>query len=208
MGPAGEPGQTGPTGPKGQAGSQGLQGPQGPQGDPGPAGPKGDAGPTGQVAPLLQPFMNSNIKGKQVIANGDAVKFPPLGETPGQYHGEGIAYDGIDTFIIKKAGLYSLTCVLSMAEGNPPDNIFSIELNGTLVAGASHLGTVGEIVLTRVGYYSKDTKLRIINHSGHAVTLFHASASSSSSGHLALFRFADDGVGAARNSGEDAAMLN
>jgi len=183
--------------PTGPAGADGMDGATGPQGIPGPVGPQGipgERGPTGSVSPLLQPFMNSNIKGKQIIPNGGAVKFPGLSETPGQFHGEGIEYDGEDTFTIKQAGLYSLTCVLSLDNGNLPDNTFNIEIDGNIVAPAANLAGTGEVVLTRVGYYAEGTKLRIINHSGHAVTLNNSSATNSSTGHLALFRFADSGT--------------
>jgi len=121
-----------------------------------------------------------------------------LNESPQQYYAEGIDYDGVETFTITMPGLYSLTCVLSLAAGNPPDNYFYIEINHTSpVAGASNLGTTGQIVLTRVGYFAAGTALRIVNGSNHTGTIANASGSTSSTGHLSLFRFADDGVSGA-----------
>jgi hypothetical protein len=139
--------------------------------------------------------MNSNIIGTQTIPKGGTVKFPPLDSAPKEYYGEGIGYNGTDTFTIKHPGLYSLTCVLSLGANNSPDNCFYIEINGaSTVAAAANKGTAGEIVLTRVGYFAAGTTLRIVNGSGHTVTLENASQVSSSTGHLSLFRFADNGI--------------
>jgi len=57
------------------------------------------------------------------------------------------------------------------------------------------MGTTGQITLTRVGYFAAGTTLRIVNISNHAVTLTHAAGNPSCTGHLSLFRFADNGVG-------------
>jgi len=131
--------------------------------------------------------------GTQTIANRDAVTFPPESLYPAQYYNSGIDYDGTNTFTITTAGLYSLTCVLSL-DTDAPDNTFYIQVNNVSVAGAANWGTTGEIVLTRVNYYAAGTTVRIINGSGHPVTLRNATANGSSTGHLSLFRFADDGV--------------
>jgi len=200
QGPAGCCGPQGPQGPEGPQGATGDKGDKGDKGDVGPMGPQGNKGdtgpqgPAGQVGPLLQPFMNSNIKGIQKIPKGGAVTFPPIDETPSQYYGEGIEYNGTDTFRIVYPGLYSLTCVLSL-DTDLPDNAFSIELNNAShVAGTANIGTTGQIVITRVGYYVAGTTIRIINGSGHPVTLSNASNNQNSTGHLALFRFADERV--------------
>jgi len=75
------------------------------------------------------------------------------------------------------------------------DNTFYIELNGaSAVAGTANMGKTGQIALTRVGYFAAGTTIRIVNGSNHPVTLENSSANVSSTGHLALFRFADDGV--------------
>jgi hypothetical protein len=143
----------------------------------------------------LQAFVNTNIKDVQSVPNKSAVKFPNISETPSEYYANGIEYDGIDTFTIKYAGLYSLTCILSLDVNNPPDNTFYIELNKTSpVAGTANLGTTGQVVLTRVGYFDEGTTIRIVNDSGHAVKLCNAQANGSSTGHLSLFRFADNGI--------------
>ena len=156
---------------------------------------KGDKGDPCPVEPILQPFINSNILGIQTIPHGGAVVFPPIASTPQDYYAEGIEYDGVDTFKIIYPGLYSLTCVLSL-DTDSPDNTFYIEINKVSpVAGTANMGKTGQIVLTRVGYFTAGTTLRIVNGSGHPVTLSNASMSKSSTGHLALFRFADDGVG-------------
>ncbi|MCL2397441.1 MAG: hypothetical protein FWC93_05175 [Defluviitaleaceae bacterium] len=142
----------------------------------------------------MQNFANSNIVGTQDVHSGDAVVFPPLSQT-GDYYVNGIEYDGIDTFTITRAGLYSLTCVLSLDNGNPPDNTFYVELNGTSpVAGTANLGNDGQIVLTRVGNFAADTAIRIVNGSNHTVTISNATGNPNSAGHLSLFRFADGGV--------------
>jgi hypothetical protein len=131
----------------------------------------------------------------QSIPSGGAVKFPAISETPKEYLANGIEYDGTDTFTIKYAGLYSLTCILSLDVGNPADNTFYIELNKTTpVAGTANLDTTGQIVLTRVGYLEAGTTIRIVNGSGHTVKLCNSAANSSSTGHFSLFRFADDGI--------------
>ena len=177
-------------GPQGETGPEGAKGDKGDAGPTGPMGPKGDKG---ECEPIKQPFINSNIKGKQVIPKGGSVKFPPLNEMPQQYYASGIEYDGDDTFTIKFAGIYSLTCVLSLANDNLQDNHFYIELNKTSpVAGSVNLGTMGQVTLTRVGYFATGTTIRIINASRHAVTLSHSAESISSTGHLSLFRFADN----------------
>jgi len=183
--------QQGEQGPQGERGPQGFEGPQGPKGE---DGKQGEKGPPGKMGPLLQPFVNSNIKGTQVIKNGGSVTFPLANETQTEYLANGIEYDGKDTFKILYPGLYSLTCVLSI-DNDKPDNTFYIELNGnTPVAGAANIDTKGEIVLTRVGYFAAGTTIRIVNGSGHTVTLSNASANTSSTGHLSLFRIADDGT--------------
>jgi len=190
----GRPGATGATGADGADGADGATGATGADGEDGVTGPTGLTGPTGPTGPILQPFLNSNIKGTQIIANGDAVTFPALGEAPGEWYARGIDYDGTDTFTIRYPGLYSLNCVLSLdtTQGN---NTFYIELNGSsAVAGTANKNDIGQIVLTRVGYFAEGTTIRIVNGSGHPVTLSNATANSSSTGHLALFRFADDGL--------------
>jgi hypothetical protein len=142
----------------------------------------------------LQPFVNSNIKGTQIIANKSAVTFPLLSETPNEYFASGIEYNGVDTFKILHSGLYYLSCVLSV-DNDKPDNVFYIELNKTApVAAAANMGNKGEIVLVRVGYLEAGTTIRIINDSGHPVTLNHASTTNNSTGHLSLFRFADNAM--------------
>jgi hypothetical protein len=139
--------------------------------------------------------VNSNIKDAQSVAYKSAVKFPRISDTPDEYYANGIEYDGIDTFTIKYSGLYSLTCVLSLDVNNPPENTFYIELNKTSpVAGTANLGTTGQVVLTRVGYFEAGTTIRIVNGSEHTVKLCNAPENGSSTGHLALFRFADDGI--------------
>jgi hypothetical protein len=140
--------------------------------------------------------MNSNICGVQNIPRGGAVTFPGISETPSQYLGEGIQYDGKDTFTVMVAGLYSLTCILSLDKTNQGDNTFYIELNGnTPVAGTANLSQNGQIVLTRVGYFDKGTTLRFINASSHSVQLAPAPTNSCSTGHFSMFRIADGGVG-------------
>ncbi|MCL2610659.1 MAG: hypothetical protein FWE02_03170 [Defluviitaleaceae bacterium] len=162
----------------------------GPQG---PIGPKGDQGDPGPVDAIKQPFFNSNIKGTQIIPKGDSVKFPHPREAVQEYYANGIDYDGFDTFTITAAGLYSLTCVLSLNGNNPPDNYFYIEINKVdQVAGSVNLGTVGQVVLTQVGYYRAGTTLRIVNGSNHDVMLSNSSQNISSTGHLSLFRFGDE----------------
>jgi len=139
--------------------------------------------------------MNANIMGEQHIDQGNAVTFPLIQDTPHQYYGEGVDYNGTDTFTITMTGLYSLTCVLSLADGNPPDNTFYIELNGAPVAGTANMGTFGQITLTRVGRLLEGTEIRVINGSGHTVSLENATGNPSSTGHLSLYRFAHEGVG-------------
>lgn len=140
--------------------------------------------------------MNANIIGTQNIASGAAVVFPAESETPTHYYGEGVDYDGTDTFTITITGLYSLTCVLSLDEGNQPDNTFLVELNGSHpVSGTANMGTCGQITLTRVGHLSEGTTIRIVNGSDHTVTLNNATANAASTGHFSLFKFADAGVG-------------
>ena len=193
VGPPGPPGPRGARGCQGPAGEPGQEGPQGPAGTQGEMGPPGPEGPAG-MQEIKQPFLNSNIKNRQTINNGGAVTFPSLSETPQEYYANGIEYSGTDTFKIIYPGLYSLTCALSL-DTSSPDNTFYIELNGVSpVAGAASIGTTGQIVLTRVGYFAAGTTLRIVNGSGHPVTLSNASRNLSSTGHLALFRFADDGI--------------
>jgi hypothetical protein len=137
----------------------------------------------------LQPFFNANIKETQTIPKGCAVVFPPINETPQQYLASGIDYNGTDTITIKIPGLYSLTCVLCLAENNPGDNFFYVEINHSAhVAGTSNLGTTGQIVLTRVGYFETGTTLRIINASDHTTTLSHATGYSTGTGHISIFR--------------------
>jgi hypothetical protein len=139
--------------------------------------------------------VNSNIKDAQSVTNKSAVRFPQMSETPSEYYANGIDYDGTDTFTIKYAGLYSLTCILSLDVGNPADNTFYIELNKTSpVAGTANLSSTGQIVLTRVGYLEAGTTIRIVNGSGHTVKLCNSAVNSSSTGHFSLFRFADDGI--------------
>jgi hypothetical protein len=139
--------------------------------------------------------MNSNILGVQSIQRNGAVTFPPIASTPADYYGEGIDYNGSDTFKILQDGLYSLTCVLSLAAGNPAGSTFYVELNrASPVAGTANMGTGGQIVLTRVGFFAAGTTLRIVNGSQHTVTLENSPANHSSTGHLSLFRFADGGV--------------
>jgi len=139
--------------------------------------------------------MNANILGTQQIASGDAVQFPDEAETPAHYYGEGIDYNGTDTFTITITGIYSLTCVLSLEDGNPPDNTFYVELNGSPVAGTANMGASGQITLTRVGMFTAGTEIRIVNGSGHPVIIKNAIGNPSSTGHLSLFRFAHEGVG-------------
>jgi len=202
QGPPGPPGPRGPRGCLGAPGYPGVPGPQGPpgaQGDTGPMGPKGETGatgpqgPPGVVTPILQPFINSNITGVQVIPPGNAVSFPAINLTPQEYYAAGVLYDGVDTFTIMHPGLYSLTCVLSLAEtGGVVDNHFYIELNNvSSVAGSANMGASGQITLTRVGNFSKNTTIRIINGSAHTVTLAGSARNSSSTGHFSMFRFAD-----------------
>jgi len=188
QGAKGEPGPQGPEGP------QGERGPEGPHGEDGLPGERGPQGEQGEVGPLLQPFLNSNVKGTQVINHGGSVTFPPTSEALIEYLANGIEYNGVDTFTIIHSGVYSLTCVLSM-NTDRPDNTFYIELNRTTpVAGAANLDTKGEIVLTRVGFFTAGTTIRIVNNSGHPVTLSNASTNISSTGHLSLFRIADNGI--------------
>ena len=52
----------------------------------------------------------------------------------------------------------------------------------------------GEIAITRVGFFSAGTAIRIVNGSAHPVTLRNATRNGSSTGHLSLFRFADNGT--------------
>ena len=140
--------------------------------------------------------MNSNIMDVQDILTGEAVHFPPLGDTPTEYYGEGIEYNCIDTFTIKTTGLYSLTCVLSIHDATDEDTCFYVELNGTSpVAGTAHLGNSGQLVLNRVGQLLADTTVRIVNGSGHTIKLANATGNTSSTGHFSLFKFADAGVG-------------
>jgi hypothetical protein len=174
-------GQIGPTGPTGPQGNHGLD---------------GQTGPTGPTGPsfIAQPFANANITGTQVIPDRGAVTFPLLSQIS-QYYLNGINYNGTDTFTITHAGIYSLTCALSLNADNVAGSTFLIEINGeSTVAPAANLGTVGPIVLIRVGYYAAGTTLRIINGSGHTVTLSYACGLTSNTGHLSLFRFADDGI--------------
>jgi len=146
------------------------------------------------VEPILQPFLNTNVKGLQTLANGEAVTFPTLNETPAEWLARGIEYNGTDTFTIVHPGLYSLTCVLSL-DNDRGDNTFYIQLNGSSpVAGTTNMGQEGQIVLTRVGYFAAGTTIRIVNGSGHAVTLRNATANGSGTGHMSLFRFANDGL--------------
>jgi hypothetical protein len=201
-GEQGEPGLQGERGEQGEQGERGEQGIQGERGEQGIQGERGERGPQGPPGSCedcqgenQQAFVNSNIKGALSVPDKGAVKFPALSETPGEYYASGIDYDGTDTFTIKYAGLYSLTCVLSLEADNPPDNTFYIELNKTSpVAGTANLWTSGQITLTRVGYFDAGTTIRIVNGSGHAVKLCNSAANGSSTGHFALFRFADDGV--------------
>lgn len=192
-GPQGIQGVTGPTGHTGGTGPQGIQGETGPAGHTGGTGPIGPTGPTGPEQ-IAQPFMNANIMGAQSIDQGDPVSFPDESQTPSQYYGEGIEYEEHYTFTTTLPGLYSITCVLSLADGNLPDNTFYIELNGSAVAGTANMGNHGQIVLTRVGFIAADTTIRIINGSDHTVDLENSSMNVSSTGHLSIFRFADTGV--------------
>jgi len=130
----------------------------------------------------------------QIIPSGGTVTFPEISDTPANYYGEGVEYNGYDTFTIKTQGIYSITCVLSLAQGNQHDNTFYIELNGASVAGTANMGTSGQITLTRVGFFAADTTIRIINGSSHDVELTNSSTNVNSTGHLSLFRFADAGV--------------
>ena len=199
MGPAGPKGDnglqgnTGPVGPAGPKGDDGLQGSTGATGPTGPVGPAGPQGPPGIVNPILQPFINSNITGVQVISPGNSVSFPAINLTPQEYYAAGVLYDGVDTFTIMYPGLYSLTCVLSLAEtGGMDDNHFYIELNNvSSVAGSANMGTSGQITLTRVGHFNTNTTIRIINGSAHTVTLAGSARNASSTGHFSMFRFAD-----------------
>lgn len=202
-GPTGLAGPTGPTGSQGRPGLPGLPGrtgatgPAGLQGNMGPTGPQGIQGTTGPSGPqyIEQPFMNANIMGAQSVDQGDPVSFPDESETPAQYYGEGIDYEEHYTFTTTMSGLYSITCVLSLANGNPPDNAFYIELNGNPVAGTANMGNHGQITLTRVGFLAAGTTIRIINGSDHTVDLENSSVNVSSTGHFSIFRFADAGVG-------------
>ena len=197
-GPQGIQGEAGSTGPQGIQGATGSAGPQGIQGEAGETGPQGIQGITGPTGPqhIAQPFMNANILGVQNIGHGEAVTFPEDSSSPAHYYGEGIDYNGVDTFTITIAGLYSLTCVLSLDEGNQHGSTFYVELNGSsATAGTANMGTCGQIVLTRVGYFAAGTTLRIVNGSSHTITIANSSANVASSGHLALFKFADAGVG-------------
>lgn len=189
----GLPGKQGEQGICGEQGPQGLQGEQGLQGIQGPQGPQGIQGEPGSEI-ILQPYANSNIIGLQDIPHGGAVTFPLLSQI-GDYYTNGVEYDGIDTFTIVKSGIYSLTCILSLAHSNSQNNTFYIELNNVSpVAGTANLGTEGQIVLTRVGFFAEDTTIRIVNGSGHTVRLENAPINSSSTGHLSIFRFADGGI--------------
>ena len=180
------------SGSEGSQGPQGERGPEGPQGPQGPQGQQGERGLDGETGPVLQPFVNSNIKGKQIVKDGGAVTFPLKNETPNEYFASGIDYNGVDTFTIKYAGLYSLTCVLSL-DTDKSDNTFYIELNKSIpVASTANMGNKGQLVLTRVGYLAAGTTVRIVNGSGFPVTLSNASSLLNSTGHLALFRFADN----------------
>jgi len=197
-------------------GPQGLEGPQGPgstgdKGEPGPQGPavskgdkgdKGEPGPQGppyEPGPVYQPYLNANIMGKQIIPGGGAVTFPSTSEVPPKYYSEGIDYNGTDTFTIKIPGLYSLTCVLSVygsPDAAPTDILtFAVELNNTLTSGTALPASSGQIVLTRVGYFAAGATLRIINASKYSVMLINADENICSTGHLSLFKFADNGVG-------------
>jgi hypothetical protein len=189
--PPGPPGPIGEPGPKGEKGDPGEKGDKG---DPGEPGEKGDPGDAPKPKPLLQPYLNANIIDKQTIPINGAVTFPPPSEYSQQYLTKGIDYNGLDTFTIITPGLYSLTCVLSLAADNPAENCFYIEINkNTRVAGTSNMNASGQLVLTRVGYFEAGTALRIINASNHAVTLNYAGLPQCS-GHLSLFRFADNAV--------------
>jgi hypothetical protein len=196
QGAQGEKGDKGDKGEKGEPGLDGAQGAQGEKGDKGDKGEKGEPGLDGEAchetAPILQPFVNSNIKNKQTIPPKGAVTFPKIDETPSEWLASGIGYNGADTFEIMYSGLYSITCVLSL-DTALTNNTFYIELNrASPVAGAANIGTTGEIVLTRVGYFSAGTTIRIVNGSSHAVTIANATDNISSTGHLAMFRFADN----------------
>ena len=196
-GSTGRPGSTGPQGIRGETGPQGIQGETGAQGIQGGTGPQGIQGETGPPGPqqISQPFMNANIIGVQHVDNGYAVTFPQIGDTPANYYGEGVEYNGTDTFTITMTGLYSLTCVLSLADNNQSDNTFYVELNGSPVAGTANMGASGQITLTRVGMFTAGTEIRIVNGSGHPVIIKNAIGNPSSTGHLSLFRFAHEGVG-------------
>ena len=138
--------------------------------------------------------MNANIIGAQSVDPSMSVSFPDVSDTPANYYGEGIEYNEPDIFTINTPGLYSITCVLSLADGNPPDNTFYIELSGRSVAGTANMGTVGQIVLTRVGFITAGTTIRIVNGSDHTVDLENSAMNVSSTGHLSIFKFADTGV--------------
>jgi hypothetical protein len=205
-GDQGEPGVDGAKGDKGdtgEPGADGAKGDKGDQGEPGADGAKGDKGDQGEKGEpcqedlsILQPFVNANIKNKQTIPNKGAVTFPKLNEAPGDWYSSGIGYNGTDTFEIIYPGLYSITCVLSL-DTDMTNNTFYIELNGvSSVAGAANIGKTGEIVLTRVGYFNAGTTIRIVNGSGHPVTIANATENISSTGHLAMFRFADNEIAA------------
>jgi hypothetical protein len=117
-----------------------------------------------------------------------------LSETA-HWYANGIGYDGTDTFEILTSGVYSLTCVLSLDDGNPPDSCFYIEVNGTApVASSSSYATTGQITIIRVGYHVAGTTLRIVNASDHAVTLKTSTRTNSGAGHLSMFAFADNGI--------------
>lgn len=186
-GPKGEPGPQGPQGEPGERGPQGEQGLKGEQGEIGPVGPKGEPGETG---PVLQPFVNSNIRLTQTIPTNGSVKFPDAADTANLVI-HGIEYNGSDTFTILKPGLYALVCALSLDNNNPSDNVFSIDVNGVLLAPAANLGQTGPILLNRVNYYTAGSTVRIVNRANHTVVIKNATADFSSAGHLSLYRFAD-----------------
>ena len=199
-GPQGDPGKQGPAGPQGmqgEVGPQGMQGIQGMQGDTGPQGIQGEVGPQGPPGssePILQPFLNSNILGVQDIPSRGAVEFPEI-DDHANYYASGIGYNGIDAFTILQAGLYSLTCVLSLSTNNLPHSHFYIEINGTSpVAGSANMAAQGQVTLTRVGNFTAGTVLRIVNGTNHSVILSNPPESISGTGHLSLFRFADGEV--------------
>ena len=190
QGPQGIQGVTGTDGVTGPQGPQGIQGVTGADGATGPQGQQGVTGPTG-TCECVQPYMNANIMGTQIIQSGDPVTFPDSVGSPTNYYGEGVDYDGGDTFTITIAGIYSLTCVLSLAEGNPPGSTFYVEYSNNPVAGTANMGASGQIVLTRVGYFPEGATIRIINGSSHTVTIQNAPENGASTGHFSLFKFAD-----------------